>query len=38
VSEELGLNGFVNPIAAAWIPIVLGGSMGFWVLLRQEDG
>jgi lipopolysaccharide export system permease protein len=38
VAEELGLSGLVNPIAAAWIPVVLGGSMGFWVLLRQEDG
>jgi lipopolysaccharide export system permease protein len=38
VAEELGVNGLINPVAAAWIPVVLGGSMGCWVLLKQEDG
>jgi len=38
VAEELGVNGIINPVAAAWIPVILGGSMGSWVLLKQEDG
>jgi lipopolysaccharide export system permease protein len=38
VAEELGVNGIINPAAAAWIPVVLGGTAGTWILLQQEDG
>jgi lipopolysaccharide export system permease protein len=26
------------PLAAAWIPVMVGGLTGFVVLLYQEDG
>jgi lipopolysaccharide export system permease protein len=35
---ELGENGILNPVVAGWLPVVLGGTMGCWVLLQQEDG
>jgi lipopolysaccharide export system permease protein len=38
VTEQLGVNGIVNPFAAAWIPVIVGASTGCWLLLRQEDG
>jgi lipopolysaccharide export system permease protein len=38
IAEELGAAGIINPIGAAWIPVVLGVSVGSFVLLRQEDG
>ena len=38
LSGELGENGILNPMVAGWLPVVLGGTMGCWVLLQQEDG
>ena len=38
LAGELGENGLLHPVVAGWLPIILGGSMGCWVLLRQEDG
>jgi lipopolysaccharide export system permease protein len=38
LAGELGENGILNPVVAGWLPVVLGGSMGCWVLLQQEDG
>jgi lipopolysaccharide export system permease protein len=38
LTGELGENGILNPVVAGWLPVVLGGSMGCWVLLQQEDG
>jgi lipopolysaccharide export system permease protein len=28
----------MHPIAAAWLPVVVGGLTGFLALLYQEDG
>ena len=28
----------LSPVAAAWIPVVIGGLTGFVALLYQEDG
>jgi lipopolysaccharide export system permease protein len=38
LSDGLGSAGFVNPIAAAWLPAVLGTLLGILALLYQEDG
>ena len=38
VGQELGANGFVDPILAVWLPIAFGASMGCLALLHQEDG
>src|SRR5205085_10379250 len=38
LAGELGENGILHPVVAGWLPVVLGGAMGYWVLLRQEDG
>ncbi len=38
LTGELGENNILNPVVAGWLPVVLGGAMGFWVLLQQEDG
>jgi lipopolysaccharide export system permease protein len=28
----------MHPIAAAWLPVLVGGLTGFLALLYQEDG
>jgi lipopolysaccharide export system permease protein len=28
----------MHPIAAAWLPVIVGGLTGFLALLYQEDG
>ena len=28
----------MSPVIAAWIPVVVGGLIGFVALLYQEDG
>jgi lipopolysaccharide export system permease protein len=38
LAEELGENGIVHPVAAAWFPAIVGTLMGCLVLLYQEDG
>jgi lipopolysaccharide export system permease protein len=38
LAEELGESGIVHPALAAWFPAVFGVSMGYLVLLHQEDG
>ena len=38
LAGELGENGILHPVVAGWLPVVLGGSAGLWVLLEQEDG
>ncbi|MFD1332125.1 LPS export ABC transporter permease LptG [Methylopila musalis] len=35
---DLGAAGLIHPIAAAWLPAVVGCLMGATVLLHQEDG
>lgn len=38
VTEDLSKAELMNPIAAAWLPVCVGGLTGFLVLLYQEDG
>jgi lipopolysaccharide export system permease protein len=38
LAGELGENGILHPVVAGWLPVALGGAMGCWVVLRQEDG
>lgn len=38
LAEDLGAAGLVSPVAAAWLPAVLGVLMSVTVLLHQEDG
>ncbi len=38
LAEDLGANGFIRPVTAAWLPAILGCLLGIWALLRQEDG
>ena len=36
--EDFSKAGLLDPIAAAWLPVVLGGLTGLMALLYQEDG
>ncbi|CCE07686.1 putative permease [Bradyrhizobium sp. STM 3843] len=38
VTEDLSKAGLMDPIAAAWLPVFVGGLTGFMALLYQEDG
>jgi lipopolysaccharide export system permease protein len=38
ITEDMGKAELLSPIAAAWIPTVVGGLTGFVALLYQEDG
>lgn len=38
VIEDLSKAGIVSPLAAAWVPVLLGTIAGFMTLLHQEDG
>jgi lipopolysaccharide export system permease protein len=38
VTEDLSKAELLSPVAAAWLPVLLGGLTGFVVLLYQEDG
>jgi lipopolysaccharide export system permease protein len=38
LAGELGENGILHPMIAGWLPVLIGGAMGTWVLLQQEDG
>lgn len=38
VTEDLSKAALMNPIAAAWLPVFVGGLTGFVALLYQEDG
>jgi lipopolysaccharide export system permease protein len=38
LTEDLGANGFIAPVTAAWFPAILGSLLGVLVLLHQEDG
>lgn len=37
-ADDLGAAGLVNPVAAAWLPAIVGCLVGATVLLHQEDG
>jgi len=36
--EDFSKAGLLNPIAAAWLPVLFGGLIGVLALLHQEDG
>ena len=38
VTEDLSKAELMHPVAAAWLPVVVGGLTGFLALLYQEDG
>jgi len=38
VTEDLSKAELMHPVAAAWLPVMVGGLAGFLVLLNQEDG
>jgi lipopolysaccharide export system permease protein len=38
VTEDLSKAELMHPVAAAWLPVVVGGVTGFVALLYQEDG
>src|SRR5690349_4646421 len=38
VTEDLSKAELMHPIAAAWLPVTVGGLTGFLALLYQEDG
>jgi lipopolysaccharide export system permease protein len=38
VTEDMSKSELMSPIAAAWIPVLVGGLTGFVALLYQEDG
>jgi len=38
ITEDMSKSELMSPIAAAWIPVLVGGLTGFVALLYQEDG
>jgi lipopolysaccharide export system permease protein len=38
LTEDLGANGIIAPVTAAWFPAILGSLLGVLVLLHLEDG
>jgi lipopolysaccharide export system permease protein len=38
VTEDLSKAELMHPLAAAWLPVCVGGLTGFLALLYQEDG
>jgi lipopolysaccharide export system permease protein len=38
ITEDMSKAELLSPMAAAWIPVVVGGLTGFVALLYQEDG
>jgi lipopolysaccharide export system permease protein len=38
VTEDLSKAELMHPVAAAWVPVLVGGLTGFVALLYQEDG
>jgi lipopolysaccharide export system permease protein len=38
VTDDLSKAELMHPIAAAWLPVVVGGLTGLVALLYQEDG
>lgn len=38
ITDDMSKSELMSPIAAAWIPVVVGGLTGFVALLYQEDG
>jgi lipopolysaccharide export system permease protein len=38
ITEDMSKSELMSPLAAAWIPVLIGGLAGFVALLYQEDG
>ncbi|HXX51726.1 MAG TPA: LPS export ABC transporter permease LptG [Xanthobacteraceae bacterium] len=38
ITEDMSKSELMSPLAAAWIPVAVGGLAGFVALLYQEDG
>jgi lipopolysaccharide export system permease protein len=38
ITEDMSRSELMSPLAAAWIPVVVGSLTGFVALLYQEDG
>ncbi len=38
VTDDLSKAELMHPLAAAWLPVCVGGLSGFLALLYQEDG
>jgi lipopolysaccharide export system permease protein len=38
ITEDMSKSELMSPVAAAWIPVIIGGLTGFVALLYQEDG
>jgi lipopolysaccharide export system permease protein len=38
ITEDMSKSELLSPVAAAWIPVIIGGLTGFVALLYQEDG
>ena len=38
LTEDLGANGIIAPVMAAWLPAILGSLLGVLALLHLEDG
>jgi lipopolysaccharide export system permease protein len=38
ITEDMSKSALMSPLAAAWIPVLIGGLAGFVALLYQEDG
>jgi lipopolysaccharide export system permease protein len=38
ITEDMSKSELLSPVAAAWIPVLVGGLTGFVALLYQEDG
>jgi lipopolysaccharide export system permease protein len=38
ITEDMSKSELMSPVAAAWIPTIVGGLTGFVALLYQEDG
>jgi lipopolysaccharide export system permease protein len=38
VTEDMSKAELLSPVAAAWIPVLVGGLTGLVALLYQEDG
>jgi lipopolysaccharide export system permease protein len=38
VTDDLSKAELLHPVAAAWLPVLIGSMTGFVALLYQEDG
>jgi lipopolysaccharide export system permease protein len=38
VTDDMSKAGLMDPVVAAWLPVIIGGLTGFVALLYQEDG